>query len=324
MCGEGRFKKTVNSLNSWALMSDQGWAGRSVTSPPTMRPVARRQEPARRSRWIAAACGAVLLHIVSLAMIIALPDRTNTKDAEQAPQVMLLLAEPEAPAAAPPEMPLDTPEPARAAPIPPVAAEAVMEPNSPLPPASPPVADPAEAPPPASPPPVASEPVMEAGSPPLAASPPSPVLSEPPAVAAAHSAPQAGSAKPRAAARSPSIAQKTLPSPAVSPAERGAAGQVASDGLEPYRNNLASHVRAFQKYPALARARRQEGLVVVHVKVERDGHILSMAVEQGSGSALLDQEALATLKRAEPMPAVPSVVPGAVVDLVFPLRFALE
>lgn len=74
----------------------------------------------------------------------------------------------------------------------------------------------------------------------------------------------------------------------------------------------------------MARNRREEGLVVLHVTIQRDGHIAAMSVEHGSGSDLLDREAIATLKRAEPLPPIPTGVPGTTLDLVFPLRFHLE
>jgi protein TonB len=97
-----------------------------------------------------------------------------------------------------------------------------------------------------------------------------------------------------------------------------------ADVLGPYRNSLASHLRPYQRYPALARARHEEGLVVIHVTIQRDGHIAAMSIEHGSGSESLDREALATLKRADPLPPMPAGVPGAVMELVFPLRFHLE
>jgi periplasmic protein TonB len=97
-----------------------------------------------------------------------------------------------------------------------------------------------------------------------------------------------------------------------------------ADVIGPYRNSLAAHVQPYQRYPALARARREEGLVVLRVTIERDGHIAAMSIEHGSGSESLDREALATLKRADPLPPIPAGVPGATIDLVFPLRFHLE
>jgi len=49
-----------------------------------------------------------------------------------------------------------------------------------------------------------------------------------------------------------------------------------------------------------------------------------MSIDRGSGSEVLDREALATLRRAEPLPPVPAGVAGTTIDLVFPLRFHLE
>jgi periplasmic protein TonB len=94
--------------------------------------------------------------------------------------------------------------------------------------------------------------------------------------------------------------------------------------LGAYRDRLAAHLKAYQRYPALARARREEGLVVVDVTIRRDGGIVTMTIEHGSGSQLLDDEALATLKRADPLPAMPTELPGATMALMFPLRFHLE
>ena len=62
----------------------------------------------------------------------------------------------------------------------------------------------------------------------------------------------------------------------------------------------------------------------VRVTVQRDGKIAAMAVEQSSGSESLDREAEATLKQAEPLPPMPTGVPGEIIELVFPLSFRLE
>jgi protein TonB len=94
--------------------------------------------------------------------------------------------------------------------------------------------------------------------------------------------------------------------------------------LGAYRDRLAAHLKAYQRYPAMARARREEGLVVVDVTIQRDGEIVAMMIKRGSGSHSLDDEALATLKRADPLPAMPPDVPGQTMALMFPLRFHLE
>ncbi len=112
--------------------------------------------------------------------------------------------------------------------------------------------------------------------------------------------------------------------PATSPPAATPSRAPSADELGAYRDRLAAHLKPYQRYPAIARTRREEGLVVVDVTIRRSGEIVAMTIEHGSGSQALDDEALATLKRAEPLPAMPAEVPGATMALKFPLRFHLE
>ena len=63
--------------------------------------------------------------------------------------------------------------------------------------------------------------------------------------------------------------------------------------------------------------------MLVRFTMDRSGRILSSRVEQGSGRALLDREALAMLQRAQPLPAPPADVVGATLELVTPVEFFL-
>jgi len=56
------------------------------------------------------------------------------------------------------------------------------------------------------------------------------------------------------------------------------------------------------------------------VIVRRDGRVMDAWVQRSSGAAGLDEAALATVRRAEPLPALPSDLPGAI-DLVVPLNY---
>lgn len=98
----------------------------------------------------------------------------------------------------------------------------------------------------------------------------------------------------------------------------------SGDVLGPYRNALATHLQTYRRYPLLARIRHEQGTVRVRVLVRRNGQIDSLAIDQGSGSDRLDREALATLRRAEPLPPIPASVAGETMELVFPLSFRLE
>ena len=98
----------------------------------------------------------------------------------------------------------------------------------------------------------------------------------------------------------------------------------SGDVLGPYRNALATHLQTYRRYPLLARTRHEQDTVRVRVLVRRNGQIDSVAIDQGSGPDRLDREALATLRRAEPLPPIPASVAGETMGLVFPLSFRLE
>ncbi len=110
-----------------------------------------------------------------------------------------------------------------------------------------------------------------------------------------------------------------------SPQSTPAATPVAANGA---RNDYFSHLRSWleqhKKYPRSARIRRQEGTVTVRFVVQPSGNLLSYAVEQGSGFALLDREALEMLRRASPLPAIPEALGRDSLELVLPVAFYLR
>ena len=87
---------------------------------------------------------------------------------------------------------------------------------------------------------------------------------------------------------------------------------------------LVSHLNRYKRYPRTARRRRIEGDVRVRFGVDRSGQISAAAVVASSGFAALDEEALAVLQRASPLPPPPAQVRGATFDLVLPLQFRIK
>ncbi|SAY38294.1 energy transducer TonB [Candidatus Synechococcus spongiarum] len=57
-----------------------------------------------------------------------------------------------------------------------------------------------------------------------------------------------------------------------------------------------------KRYPRRAQYRGEEGTVLVTFVVNRHGEVLNHEVERSSGNPLLDKEALAMIKRAQPLP----------------------
>lgn len=96
-------------------------------------------------------------------------------------------------------------------------------------------------------------------------------------------------------------------------------------GMAPdYAALLQAWLERHKTYPQRARARRQEGQVLLYFAMDRDGQILARQIRHGSGHALLDEEALAMLERAAPLPPFPPEFGQQRLELVVPVRFRLK
>jgi periplasmic protein TonB len=65
-------------------------------------------------------------------------------------------------------------------------------------------------------------------------------------------------------------------------------------------------------------------VVYLRFAMDRQGRVTSSQINKSSDFELLDDEVLALIQRAQPLPAPPPEVPGAVVDLVVPVAFSLR
>ena len=87
---------------------------------------------------------------------------------------------------------------------------------------------------------------------------------------------------------------------------------------------LVSHLNRYKRYPNEARQRGVKGDVSVRFTLDRTGKVMAAEVVRSSGSSSLDDEALAVLHRASPLPAPPDLVAGASFDLVLPIQFRIK
>ena len=87
-----------------------------------------------------------------------------------------------------------------------------------------------------------------------------------------------------------------------------------------WQNALATHLARFKRYPNAARSRGEQGTATVAFTIDRDGRLLSSRIVQSSGSSLLDEETLAMLSRAQPMPKPPITAPDSALSLVSVLK----
>jgi TonB family protein len=112
--------------------------------------------------------------------------------------------------------------------------------------------------------------------------------------------PQSGVAPPAATAPSPPA---SVSSPAAS-----------------WQQSLVARLARLQRYPP--RARGVQGVVSVAFSIDRHGNVVSSRIVKGSGSALLDAEALDLIKRAAPFPPPPAEIADSELSFVVPIRFA--
>lgn len=142
--------------------------------------------------------------------------------------------------------------------------------------------------------------------------------------------------EPVAAARHPQQAQAPAPTTSATQASADETGAVASAPVQAAPKRVASYslptwkakletlLERCKRYPANAQARHQHGVVYVTFVIDREGRLISSRINHGSGHAVLDEEALALLARAQPFPPPPAEVPGAHVSLAVPIRFNLR
>jgi protein TonB len=91
-----------------------------------------------------------------------------------------------------------------------------------------------------------------------------------------------------------------------------------------WQSQLAAHIEHFKRYPAAARARGTSGTATVAFTIDHEGHLLRSSIVQSSGSAMLDQETLAMLARAQPMPRPPDQLTDGELTFVMPIRFDIK
>ncbi|MCP1243875.1 TonB family protein [Acetobacter lambici] len=104
----------------------------------------------------------------------------------------------------------------------------------------------------------------------------------------------------------------------------GAASSKASRDPVSWQGALLAQLEKFKRYPADAMADRQEGVPTVTFSMDRKGHVLSVILASSSGHPLLDQEAVALPRRAQPLPIPPESVQGDPITLTVPVEFYIH
>lgn len=114
------------------------------------------------------------------------------------------------------------------------------------------------------------------------------------------------------------------PGAVIAAAGSAAAGaDLPSAEVMAFRARLQAHLARYRLYPASAKDTGRQGTVFLHFTMDRNGHVVRSWIERSSGDAEIDHEALAAVRRAVPLPPLPSVFQDTL-DVRMPVLFALE
>lgn len=93
-----------------------------------------------------------------------------------------------------------------------------------------------------------------------------------------------------------------------------------------YMTQLSLWLNKHKKYPTIARRRGLEGELTIRFVIDRDGRLLKHELVKPSPHQSLNNAAIKMLKRASPMPAVPSVLHenSSEFEYTIPISFSLS
>jgi protein TonB len=97
-----------------------------------------------------------------------------------------------------------------------------------------------------------------------------------------------------------------------------------SNAVPNWQSALLARLERYKRYPSLAQSRHQQGVAQLRFTMDRQGHVLSAQIAKSSGYESLDDETLALVHRAEPLPPPPAEVPGETLSLTVPVQFFLK
>lgn len=181
------------------------------------------------------------------------------------------------------------------APPAPAAAQPEIEPKAPTSDPSPPM----------------QAPQNQAAEEPIAPASPTPIEAPaPPQPAAAPSNVSVPAAPPSAAAIAPQAAGPEI----------GRVARVSPLRTTRWQHELVAQIERFKRYPQ--RAAGRFGVARLAFTIDRQGRLEDVRIVAASGSPVLDEEALATIKRAEPFPTPPDGVASEDLSFVVSIRYA--
>ncbi|MBK8009396.1 MAG: energy transducer TonB [Rhizobiales bacterium] len=91
-----------------------------------------------------------------------------------------------------------------------------------------------------------------------------------------------------------------------------------------YSAMVIAHLQRFRIYPEQARAARITGVSMVRFTLAASGNVISVSLAGSSGTGVLDQAAIAMVRRASPFPPIPASLGRGNMTFAAPVRFNLR
>mgnify|MGYP002135531303 FL=1 len=102
------------------------------------------------------------------------------------------------------------------------------------------------------------------------------------------------------------------------------ASNEAKNAHSQYGLLLSQEIAKFKQYPPFAKQSRQQGVVLVQVQIDALGKLVAANVYQSSNHELLDNQALAMVRKASPFSKPPPDIENKDLNLVIPIAFNLN
>ena len=103
------------------------------------------------------------------------------------------------------------------------------------------------------------------------------------------------------------------------------ASNEAKNARSQYGLMLSQEIAKFKQYPPFAKQSRQQGVVLVQIKIDGLGRLLNVNLYQSSNHELLDNQALAMVRKASPFSKPPiDDLKDEELNMVIPIAFRLN
>lgn len=95
-----------------------------------------------------------------------------------------------------------------------------------------------------------------------------------------------------------------------------------NNALSAYGSLLGRTIAKHKSYPKIAQRRGWQGTVLLDLKIDNNGNVISASIKNSSGHEALDKRALKMVKKAAPFPAPPKPLQGPF-NITVPVKFKL-